>query len=154
MWPHVGHLIEGFWEPLTLCHHLAYCGVDTSSASGDMYFICHVTEQDHSVEMSCVYMSENSLLDVTTLKHLVTMGILIVKSKNASSNKSYKYVLTLENWVDWITTRQEKNVTNTKMVYFEKTCPEIFFKKNIFFPLWLPSVALLLKWKPIELKRF
>ena len=123
------------WEPLTLCHHLAYCGVDTSSASGDMYFICHVTEQDHSVEMSCVYMSENSLLDVTTLKHLVTMGILIVKSKNASSNKSYKYVLTLENWVDWITTRQEKNVTNTKWVIVRRSAQIFLFFLNMLFPL-------------------
>ena len=24
------------WEPLTLCKHLAYCGVDTSSAGGTM----------------------------------------------------------------------------------------------------------------------
>ena len=128
------------WEPLTLCHHLAYCGVDTSSAGEDMYFICHVTEQDHSVEMSSIFMGEKSLPHVTTLKSVVTIGILIVKRKNASSKKSYKYVLTLKNWVDWITTRQEKNVTNTEMVYFEKKCPEIVFKKT-FFPLWLPSIT-------------
>ena len=121
------------WEPVTLCHHLSYCGVDTSSAGGDIYFICHVTEQDHSVEMSCVFMGESSLPHVTTLKSLVTIGILIVKRKNASSKTSYKNVLTLKNWVDWITDRQEKNITNTKMVYFEKKCPEI--KKNHIFTL-------------------
>ena len=154
MWSHVGHLIKGScWEPLTLCQHLAYRSVDKSSASGDMYFVCHVTQQDHSVEMLCVFMSESSPPQVTTLKSLVTLGILIVKRKNASSRTFDKYILTLQNWVDWITTRQEKNVTNTKMVHFEKNCPEI---KNIyiFFPLWLPSITLLLKWKPVELRRF
>ena len=106
------------WEPLKLCQHLAYCGVDTFSAGGDMYFICHVTQQDHSVEMSCVFMGESPLPHVTTLKSLVIIGILIVKRKNASSKTSYKYILTLKNWVDWITTKGEKNVTNTKMVHF------------------------------------
>ena len=132
------------WEPLALCQHLAYCSVDKSSASGDMYFVCHVTQQDHW---------ESSPPQVTTLKSLVTLGILIVKRKNASSRTFDKYILTLQNWVDWITTRQEKNVTNTKMVHFEKNCPEI---KNIyiFSPLWLPSITLLLKWKPVELRRF
>ena len=133
MWPHVGHLIKGHVsEPLTLCHHLAYCGVDTSSAGGDMYFTCHVTKQDQSVEMSCAFVGESSFPHVTTLKSVVTTCILIVKRKNTSSKKSHKYVLTLKNWVDWITTRQEENVTNTQMVYFEKKCPELFFKKHIF----------------------
>ena len=85
------------WEPLTLCQYLAYCGVDTSSAGGDMYFICHVTQQDHSVEMSYVFMGESSSPHVTTLKSLVTIGILIVARKKASSKTSYKYVLTLKN---------------------------------------------------------
>ena len=119
------------WEPITLCQHLAYCGVDTSSADGDVYFICHVTQQDHSVEMSYIFMGESSSLHVTTLKSLVTIGILIVKRKNASSKTSYKYILTLKKWVDWITTSREKNVTDTKMVHFEKMCPEI--KKYICF---------------------
>ena len=134
------------WEPLTLCQNLAYCGVDTSSAGRDMCFICHVTQQDHSIEISRVFMGESSLPHDTTLKSLVIIGILIVKTKNAPPKTSYKYLLTLKNWVDWITTRQEKNVTNTKMVHFEKKCPEIK-KNNIFFPLWLRSLALLLKWK-------
>ena len=48
-----GHI----WEPLTLYQHFAYYSVNTFSAGGDMYFICHVTQQDYSVEMSCVFMN-------------------------------------------------------------------------------------------------
>ena len=44
-----------------------------------MYFICHVTQRDHSIEMSRVFMGENSSPHVTTLKSLVTIGILKVK---------------------------------------------------------------------------
>ena len=47
-------------------------------------------------------------------------------------HESYKNAPPLKNWVDWITTRREKNVTNTKMVHFEKKCPEIKKKKHIF----------------------
>ena len=122
------------WELLALCQHLAYCGVDTSLAGEDVYFIYHVTQQDRSFKMSCVFMAESSSLRITTLKSLVTIGILIVKMKNSSSKTSYKYVLTLKNWVDWITTRREKNVTNTKMVHFEKKCPEIKIYIYISFP--------------------
>ena len=120
------------WEPLALCHHFAYCGVDTSSAGGDIYFICHVTEQDHSVEMSCVFMGESSLPHVTTLKSLVTIGILIVKRKNASSKTSYKNVLTLKNWVDWITTRQEKYHKHKNGLFWEKVPRNL--KKSYFYP--------------------
>ena len=129
------------WEPLALCQHLAYCGVDTSSAGGDMYFIYHVTQQDCSFEIPYVFMAESSSLRITTLKSLMTIGILIVKMKNSSSKTSYKYVLTLKNWVDWITTRREKNVGNTKTVHFEKKCPEIKIYLYIFSPLWLPSIT-------------
>ena len=126
------------WEPPTLCQHLAYCGVDTSSAGEDMYFICHVTQQDHSVEMPCKFMGDSSSPHVTTLKSLVTIGILIVVRISASSKTSYKYVLTLKNWVDCIITISwEKNVTSTKMVHFEKKCPEkkqhIFSLMSIFY---------------------
>ena len=48
-------------------------------------------------------------------------------------HESYKYVLALKNWVDWISTKREKKVTNTKMVYFEKKCPEI--KRHVFPPM-------------------
>ena len=47
------------WEPLLLSQHPAYCDVDTSSAGGDMYFLCPVTQQDHSIEISCVFMGES-----------------------------------------------------------------------------------------------
>ena len=57
-----------------------------------MFFvICHVTPQDQSVEMSCIFMDERSSQHVTTLKNLATIGILIVKRKNAS------YVVPLKN---------------------------------------------------------
>ena len=62
-----------------------------------MCFICHVAQQDHYVEMSCGFMGESSSPHVTTLKSLVTIGILIVKRKNTLSKTSYKYVLTLKN---------------------------------------------------------
>ena len=97
-----------------------------------MYFICHVSQQDHHVEMSYVFLGESSSLHFTSLKSLVTIGILIAKRKNASSKTSYKYVLTLKNLVDGITTRREKHVTNTKMVDIEKKCPEIKNKHHIF----------------------
>ena len=35
-------------------------------------------------------------------------------------HESSKYVLLLKNCVDWITTKREENVTNTKMAHFEK----------------------------------
>ena len=59
------------WEPLTLSQRLAYCGVDTFSTVGDMYFIFLVKQQDHSVEMSCVFMGESFSQHVTTQKSLV-----------------------------------------------------------------------------------
>ena len=138
------------WEPLTLCQQLAYCAVDTSSAGGDMYFICHVTQQDHSVGISCIFMNESSLLHVTTPKSLVTIAILIVK-KNVLSKASYKYVLTLKNWVERITTRREKNVTNTKMVYLAKKCPEI--KEKTYFPLMTTFYSFTIKMETIWSKK-
>ena len=57
-----------------------------------MYFICHVTQQDLSVEMTCVFMGDSSSPYIATLKSLVTIGILIVMRKNASSKTSYNYV--------------------------------------------------------------
>ena len=74
-----------------------------------MYFICHVTQEDNSVEMSCVFMGESSSLHVTTMRRLVTTGILIVKRKNAPSKTFCKYVPILKNRVDWITTRQKRS---------------------------------------------
>ena len=120
------------WKPLTLCQHFAYCGVETSSANGDMYFLCHVTQQDHFVEMLCVFMGQSSSPRVTTLKGLVTLGILIVNKKNASSRTSYKYILTLKKWVEMLQTQKwyilRRSAQKLKNIY-------------IFFPLWLPSIT-------------
>ena len=55
---------------------------------------------------------------------------------------SYKYVLPLKNWVDWTTTRQEKNVTTSKMYILGRSTQKL---KNIFFPLWLPFYDFALK---------
>ena len=116
-----------------------------------MYFICHVTPQNHSVEISCIFMCESSSQHVTTLKSLVTIGILIVRGKMLHQKReSYKYVLPLKNWADWITTRREKNVTTSKMYILIRSVQKL--KKHTF-PIWLPCMTLLLKWKPVELKR-
>ena len=120
------------WEPLTLCKHLAYFGVDTSSACRIIYFICHVIQQDHFLKMSCVFMGDSSSSHVTTLKSVVSIGILIVKRKNASSITSYKYVLAPKNWVDWTTTgREKKNVANKNGIFWEEV-PRNVFKKTHF----------------------
>ena len=112
-WPHVGHLIKGSClGALLLRQHLAYCSVDTSYAGGDVNLICHVTQQDHSVEMPREFMGENSSQHVTTLKSLVTIVILIVKRKILhQKHEPYKYVLSLKNGIDWITTQREKTQT-------------------------------------------
>ena len=63
-----------------------------------MYFICHVTPQDHSIEVSSIFMGESFSQHVTTLKSWVAIGILIVKREYASSkNAFYKYALPLKN---------------------------------------------------------
>ena len=85
IWPYVGDLIKGSCLRTSYTKLVPWCGIDTSSADRDMYFICSVTPKDDSVEMSCKYMGESSLQHVTTLKCLVIIGIPIVKSKNASS---------------------------------------------------------------------
>ena len=124
-------------EPLTLSQQLAYCGVDRSSAGGDMHLSCDPTRPLRR-DVMCIYGWE-LLTACHDPESLVTIGILIAKRKNALSKPFYKYVLTLKNCVDWITTMREKNVSNMEMVHFEKKCPEIKKKQHIF-PLWLPSV--------------
>ena len=57
-------------------------------------------------------------------------------------HESYKYVPSLKNWVDWITTKQKKKSHNLKNVLFEKNCPKI--KKRIF-PLMTPFCNVTLK---------
>ena len=48
------------------------------------------------------------------------------------NQKSYRYVLPLKNWVDWIRNRQEKNVTTFKNVHFEKKVVKV--KKHDYVP--------------------
>ena len=73
-------------------------------------------------------------LYVTTLKSLVTIGILIVKNKNASSKIRILLNLPpLRNLVDWISTSEKTNVTTSKNADFEKKGPKI--KKRIIFSL-------------------
>ena len=133
-WPHVPHLVKGSCLEVSLCQHLAYCGIDTSSACKDMYIICHLTQQDHSVEMSCVFMGQSSSSHVTTLKSLVTITILIVRKKNASTKTSYKYVLTLKNWVDWITAKREKKCPKYENGTFWEEVPSNFSLQTCFSP--------------------
>ena len=65
-------------------------------------------------------------LYVTTLKILVTIGILIVKNKNASSKIRILLNLPpLRNLVDWISTSEKTNVTTSKNADFEKKGPKI-----------------------------
>ena len=56
----------------------------------DAYSICHVTKQDHLIDVPCKFMGGSSSRYVSTLISLVTKGILIVKRKNASpKHESY-----------------------------------------------------------------
>ena len=60
-------------------HHLAMFGDHWSSASGNIkYLIFHVTSQNHLIEGSCKFMNETSLLYVTTMPSLVTIGIVVI----------------------------------------------------------------------------
>ena len=66
------------------------------------------------------------------LKNLVIIGILIAKRKNVSWKTQILYVLPLKNWVDWINTRQEKNVATSKMYILRRSAQK---SKNIFLTL-------------------
>ena len=46
-----------------------------------MHFICHVTPEYHSTAVSCIFMGERSSQQVTTMKILVAIRILIVKKE-------------------------------------------------------------------------
>ena len=108
------------------------------------------TPQDHSVVLPCIFMGESSSQHVTILKNLVTIGILIRNRKMLHQKHEYnKDLLPLKNWVNWITTRQEK-WHSLKNVHFEKKCPKII---KTYFSIWLPSIRLLLKQRPVEPKR-
>ena len=108
-----------------------------------MYFICHVTPQGYSDVLSCILICESSSQHVTTLKNLLTIDILIVDRKMLhQKHESYKYLLPLKNWVNWLTTWQKKKFT------FWKEVPKNF---KTYFSMWLQSITLLLKQKPVEL---
>ena len=79
--------------------HLCRNQIDTSSARwlSHMYFICHVTPQNHSAEMPFISMGEISSQLVTTLISLVAIAILIVKRKNASW-KTWNLINTYCHW--------------------------------------------------------
>ena len=152
-WPHVTHLTKesclGASNTMS-APHLLWCQYNFCRWRYVFYLLCDPTRSlCWDVMRICWW---ELLVACHHPESLVTIGIVIVMRKIASSKKSYKYILTLKAYVDWIITRWEKNVTNRKMVNFEKKCPEI--KKRYIFPLWLPSITLLLKWKPVELKRF
>ena len=130
--PHIGHSIKGS------CFGAAY----TKSAPCLVwcqyiicrfwiYFICHVIPRNPSVEMSCIFMGKSTSQYVTTLKSLVTIGIMIIWGKMLHQKRgSYKCVLPLKKWVDWTTTRRQKmsqpqKYHNLKNVHFGKKCPKI-----------------------------
>ena len=99
-----------------------------------MYFTCHVTPQNHSVEMSCIFVGDSSSQHATTLKSLATIGILIEEEKMLHQKRgSYEYVLPLKNWVDWTTTRWEKNVATWKIYILGRSAQKL--KKLIFPPM-------------------
>ena len=54
-------------------------GVDGSSASGYMYFICHMTSHYHDTERSCKFMAWSSLCYVIILIRLVTIRIVMME---------------------------------------------------------------------------
>ena len=115
-----------------------------------MYFVCHVTPQNHSAEMSCIFIGESSFQHVTTLKSLVTIGILIVWGKMFHQKRgSHKYVLPLKNWVDWTTTSQEKNVTTSKMYILGRSAQTL---KIHIFALMTSFYDFSIKLKPVEQK--
>ena len=142
--PHVGHFIKGSclgasYTKAAPC--LVWCLYTFCRLR--MYFICHMTPQSRSVEISYIFTGESTSQHVTTLKSLVTIDILIVRGKMLHQKReSHKYVLPLKNWVDWTTTRREKNVTTSKIYILGRSTQKL---KNTFFPLWLPSMTLVLK---------
>ena len=96
-----------------------------------MYIICHVTSQDYSIEISCIYMGESSLQHLTTMKSLVIRDILIVKKKNASSKTRILYICTATEESSRLDNHQaRKKFNNLKNVQLEKKCSKI--KKHIF----------------------
>ena len=74
------HLAKFSGQKSCVSQHLASVGEHMSSGSRDiMYLTCHVTPQDHIIEVSCECMGGSSSPYVTTLTNLVTIGIVIVE---------------------------------------------------------------------------
>ena len=57
------HMLQGLcefigWKHLTVSHHLAMFGSNSSITTGDIkYLICHLTSQNHVIEGSSNFMS-------------------------------------------------------------------------------------------------
>ena len=64
-------------KPLTVNHRPTMFGVRRSTASGDL--ICLVTSQEQVSERSYDVIDQISLLYVTTLQGLLTIGIMIAE---------------------------------------------------------------------------
>ena len=62
-------------------------------------------------------------------------------------HEPYTYLLPQKNWVNWITTRQDKMKQSQKCAF-----SEVPTNYNVCFSVWLPSTTLILKQKPVELK--
>ena len=84
--PHIYHLIK------ETCLGASYTKSSSFPSEVSIYLLQveirilrHVTPKDYSVGISCIFMSVKSSLRVTTLRSLVTIGILRVNRKNASS---------------------------------------------------------------------
>ena len=105
--------------------------------------LCTPLRTKDSVEMPCMFIGESSSQHGTTLKSLVTIGILIVKRKNASSKTILINTYTVTEKLSLLDNQSlgEKKCRNLKNAHFEKKCPNI---RKTFFPLWLPPITLLL----------
>ena len=95
--------------------------------------------------MSCIILGDSSFRHVTTLNILVTIGILIVSGKILHQKcGSYKYVLPLKVELTGQPLGKKNILQPQKYILWE----EVHFGE----PFSLPSLTLLLKWKPVELK--
>ena len=74
------------------------------------------------------------------LKSLVIIGIL----RKTASSKSWNLLISI-NWLDWITNKQEKNVTTSKMYIVRKNPWKLKRHFIVFSVAKLPSITLLLK---------
>ena len=73
-----------------------------SSASGDMYFICHLTLQYQPIDLSCKFMGGSSSRYMSTLTSLVTIVILIIKREYDSSKTWILQICTATEKLSWL----------------------------------------------------